>query len=84
MTNLYLIVFVSSYDDLENRPLEMMKKTYDTLDFEGHETALPHFEAYLNGIGSYKKNSFTLDKETIASIKKETIQHRSKLPTYKL
>ena len=59
-----------AYDDLENKPLEMMKETYDTLGFEGYEAALPKFEAYLNGIGAYKKNTFSLDKQTIDTIRK--------------
>ena len=43
------------YEDLEQAPLDQLRKVYDTLSLPGFAEAEPAFRAYLDSIADYKK-----------------------------
>ena len=57
------------YDELVQRPLEVMEKLYAQLGYDHFEQARPRIEAYLQGLRGYQKNSFSaLTREETARI----------------
>jgi hypothetical protein len=60
-----------SFDDLEERPLEMIRGIYDALEMEGFEEASSHFQSYIDQMKSYKKNRHEADPELRRRIESE-------------
>jgi thioester reductase-like protein len=59
------------YDDLAQRPLDVMETIYERLGYDHFEHTRPRIEAYLDGIRGYQKNSFSaLTAEETARIEK--------------
>jgi hypothetical protein len=57
------------YDELVQRPLEVMEKLYAQLGYDHFAQARPRIEAYLQSLRGYKKNSFSaLTREETARI----------------
>ena len=56
------------FEDLEKDPMAEMRKVYNAIDLSGFEAAAPNIQAYLNSLGTYKKNKYNLDKTTIQKI----------------
>ena len=57
------------YDELVQRPLEVMEKLYAQLGYDHFEQARPRIEAYLQGLRGYQKNRFSaLTREETARI----------------
>jgi omega-hydroxy-beta-dihydromenaquinone-9 sulfotransferase len=46
------------YDQLVQRPLEVLEKVYAQLGYDHFEQARPGIEAYLQGLRGYQKNRF--------------------------
>jgi hypothetical protein len=46
------------YDELVQRPLEVMERLYAQLGYDHFEEARPRLEAYLQSLEGYRKNSF--------------------------
>lgn len=56
------------YENLEQNPLQEIKKIYDQLQLGGYGEAVPHFEHYLSSIQTYQKNNHQLQPEEIKKI----------------
>jgi hypothetical protein len=56
------------YEDLEQNPLQEIKKIYNQLHLEGYAEAVPHFEQYLSTIQTYQKNTYQFHPEEIKKI----------------
>jgi hypothetical protein len=56
------------FEDLERDPLYQVRRIYDELHLNGYEKAEPKILKYIQSIKNYKKNKFTLHKETIEKI----------------
>ena len=59
------------YEDLDARPLEVIKGLYEAMGLSGYDEAEPVFARYLEGVRSYKKNAFTIDPTDIARIEQQ-------------
>ena len=57
------------YQDLQNNPLETLKKIYSQLELSDFETDKPIFENYLSGIEDYRKNTYHYDADLIALVR---------------
>jgi hypothetical protein len=60
-----------SFDQLEENPLEVLKKVYDGLNILNYEMALPNFIKYLEGMKQYKKNIHRIKKDQLDRIQRE-------------
>ena len=56
------------YEDLDERPLEILEQIYVELDLGDFVRVRPHFEDYLDSLGGYQKNTFPPDPEVIATV----------------
>jgi hypothetical protein len=52
------------FEDLEERPIEVMRRVYDALNLPGFRRLEGRLSSYLLSISDYKKNVFRLDDET--------------------
>jgi len=50
-----------AYDDLDQRPLDVIDGIYRDLDLPDHATARPAIEAYVDSQSDYVKNGFVID-----------------------
>lgn len=57
-----------SFEDLEKRPLDIIKTIYDKLQIPDFETARNSFEKYLENSKGYKKNKHLIKKELLDKI----------------
>jgi hypothetical protein len=57
------------FEDLENQPLRVLKRIYDTFNIEGYKQNEERFKAYLESRKDYQKNVYKLDPETVQKIK---------------
>lgn len=53
------------YEDLEQQPLQEMERIYKTLGLPGFAETRSRAAAYLEKLGTYKKNKFTLSRQDI-------------------
>lgn len=60
-----------SFDEMENKPKELLKEIYQQLGFKGYENAQAHFDAYIEKSKHYKKNKHSIDKSLLDAIQKE-------------
>jgi omega-hydroxy-beta-dihydromenaquinone-9 sulfotransferase len=58
-------------EDLEEKPLEVLNRLYDTLGLAGFEAARPRFREAAEAARSYRKNVFTPAPETAALLRRE-------------
>jgi hypothetical protein len=56
------------FEDLEQAPLEQVRKVYDGLGLPGFAEAEPAFRAYLASIQGYQKNRYELNDEVIDKV----------------
>src|SRR5712692_3795110 len=47
-----------AYEDLEAKPVQVMREIYGTLGLPGFEAYLPWLQAYLDTLRGYRKNEF--------------------------
>ncbi len=48
-----------AFEDLERDPLGAIRKVYDALDLPGFAATLPRLESYVEGLSSYRKNTYS-------------------------
>jgi omega-hydroxy-beta-dihydromenaquinone-9 sulfotransferase len=58
-------------EDLEARPLDELRRVYDTLGLMGFEAVQPRLREASEAARSYRKNAFTPDLETAALLRRE-------------
>ena len=58
------------FEDLEDKPLEVVKRIYSELSLPDFENNKDNFKRYITSQNDYKKNRFTADKKTINRISK--------------
>ncbi len=58
------------YEDLDERPLEMLQAMYAQLELGDFEAVRPRFEAYLDSLGTFEKNVFEYPDEVIETVNK--------------
>ncbi len=56
------------YEDLDARPIEVLQQIYKGLGLGGFERALPEFEKYLAGLGTFEKNRFEFPREVVDTV----------------
>jgi hypothetical protein len=56
------------YEDLEEAPLDQLRRIYETLGLPGYAEAEPAFQAYLHSIAGYKKNPYKIDDGVVAKV----------------
>jgi len=56
------------FEELEERPLEVMRKLYERLDLPGFDRARPRLEAYLAGLAGFEKNRFAFPADVVAQV----------------
>jgi hypothetical protein len=56
------------YEDLDERPLEVLEEIYDGLSLGDFAAMRPRFECYLDGLGSFEKNRFDFPAEVIETV----------------
>jgi omega-hydroxy-beta-dihydromenaquinone-9 sulfotransferase len=56
------------FEDLERDPLGELARIYETLDLSGYDMAEPAFRAYVDSLGTYRKNRLRLTPEDRARI----------------
>ena len=58
------------FEDLEQDPLRQLQRIYQTLSLPNYAQAQPRFEAYLQQLGAYKKNSYAQNSEETQKIER--------------
>ena len=48
-----------AFEDLERDPIGEIRKVYNALDLPGFAEALPRLESYVDGLSSYRKNTYS-------------------------
>ncbi len=56
------------YEDLEDAPLDQLRRVYETLSLPGFAEAEPAMRAYLDSIAGYQKNPQKIDDSVIAKV----------------
>lgn len=56
------------YEDLDERPLEVLPSIYEALDLPDYEAARPRLEAYLESLGVFEKNRFEYPLDVIEAV----------------
>jgi omega-hydroxy-beta-dihydromenaquinone-9 sulfotransferase len=57
-----------TYEDFDDNELESLKRIYKKLEIPNFEAAAAHFKTYVEKHAQYKKNSYSLDDRTRATI----------------
>ena len=57
-----------SYRELQEDPLNMLRRIYAQLELPGFDTAAPRFEAYLDSQRDYRKNVLPLTQRERAAV----------------
>jgi len=58
------------YEDLDERPMEILPAIYTQLQLGDFEQARPALESYLDSLGTFEKNSFQFPDEVIEKVNK--------------
>lgn len=61
-------LFEIRYEDLDERPLEVLPALYDALELPDYEVSRPRIEAYLESLGTFEKNVFDYPDEVIEAV----------------
>jgi hypothetical protein len=56
------------YEELDADPIGAVRRAYEGLGLKGFETSSDAFQAYLDGIRSYRKNDFAMPVEVIEKV----------------
>ena len=56
------------FRDLENAPLDTLRRVYDRLGLPGYEAAEPALRSYLDSVANYRKNAYELSGDVIAKV----------------
>jgi len=59
------------FDDLENSPIDTLRRIYDGLDLPGFAAVEPAIRSYLAGIAGYRKNAYELEEGVIARVNRQ-------------
>lgn len=59
------------FEAIEADPIASLRKIYKDLEIDGFETALPHFEAYVDSQKFYRKNTYEITQEEINRIQQK-------------
>ncbi len=57
-----------SFKELETRPLEILKRIYDSFNIEGYERNQNRFQKYLESLKDYQKNKYIMNQKTVDKI----------------
>lgn len=61
-------LFELRYEELDARPIELLRSLYGALALDGFERALPEFERYLAGLGRFEKNVFEFPPDVVEAV----------------
>lgn len=50
------------YEDFVKAPIDTLKSVYETLSIDGFEEAMPRFQEYIDSLGDYHVNNFTVSE----------------------
>ncbi|MGI9592775.1 MAG: sulfotransferase family protein [Myxococcota bacterium] len=64
-------LFELRFEDLDQRPLEVLPQLYAELDLGGWEQARPGIERYLEGLGRFEKNRFEFPSDVVEVVNRE-------------
>jgi len=64
-------LFEVRFEELEESPLECLRKIYSNLDLKGFERALPAFKTYVSQQKDYQKNTYMVNENEINRINKK-------------
>jgi len=56
------------YEDLDERPLEVLPDVYRTLDLPDFEVVRPTITTYLEGLGEFEKNRFSYPADVVETV----------------
>lgn len=56
------------YEELDERPLEVLERMYETLELGDYEAVRPAMEKYLASLGSYEKNRFDFPADVVKAV----------------
>lgn len=57
-----------AYEDLDERPLDVLPAIYEALGLPDFEAVRPGIEAYLEGLGQFEKNQFEYPVDVVESV----------------
>jgi hypothetical protein len=57
-----------SFEDLEEQPLDQIRRVYDKLGLLGFTHAEPRLRSYLDSVAGYEKNEYDLDGDVVAKV----------------
>ena len=63
-------LYEMKYEDLEEKPLEILRSTYETLGLSGFDQVEDKITAYLESIKTYQKNPHQMDEESREKVSK--------------
>jgi len=61
-------LFEARYEDLDERPLEVLARLYDELELPPFDEARPAIEKYLDELGTFEKNRFEFPPEVVKTV----------------
>jgi hypothetical protein len=61
-------LFEVRFEELDERPLEVLPQLYEALGLGGFERALPEFERYLGQLGTFEKNRFEFPTDVVEAV----------------
>ena len=61
-------LFEIRYEELDKRPLEVLRNLYDALALGDFDAVRPRIEAYLRSLGTFKKNRFDFPAELVEKV----------------
>lgn len=61
-------LFELRYEELDAKPIHSLEQLYAQLQIGGFGSALPEFEAYLAGLGSFEKNRFEFPADIVEAV----------------
>ena len=61
-------LFEVRYEDLDERPLEVLEQMYDHLGLGDFEAVRPRLDAYLGELGTFQKNAFEFPREIVEKV----------------
>jgi omega-hydroxy-beta-dihydromenaquinone-9 sulfotransferase len=63
-------LYEMKYEDLEEKPVEILRSTYETLGLPGFDRVQDKITAYLESIKTYQKNPHQMDDESREKVSK--------------
>jgi hypothetical protein len=56
------------FEDLEQGPMDELKRIYETLQLPGFDEAAPAFRKYLQSVADYRKNAYDIDADMLDAV----------------